>query len=123
MCSRIPHEQTADLAGFVQTILAEVLLCTKEVNEKARSSAFDLLATIAEVARDSGSELTLDQFATTVAAGLAGKTAHMISSAVLALAKLIYQVCCCRVCLLFVARLCSSLLLLPIVARSPSCGP
>ena len=79
-------------------MLAEVLLCTKEVNKSARFAAFDLLASIGDTIHDlEGGEgtVTLEQYVSMVAAGLAGKTAHMLSATVLALAKVLYQVVLC----------------------------
>lgn len=88
--------EAEQLQAFVSAILAEILLCTKEVKEKARVAAFDLLATIGETAGSAAEEgqegLSIEKLVTSVAAGLAGKTAHMISATVLALAKLFYQV-------------------------------
>jgi ribosomal RNA-processing protein 12 len=85
----------------VSSIIAEVLLCTKEVNERARSAAFALIVGIGDAIlghQAAGAKvITLDAFATTVAAGLAGTTPHMIGATVLALARIIFQVStCCK---------------------------
>ena len=73
------------------------MLATKEQNVKTRGAAYDLLlalASAAEKAAPGGGEAAKAQavrgFLVMVAAGVAGNSTHMMSSAVLALARLVY---------------------------------
>lgn len=89
-------EQSTEVSSFVAAIMAEVILCTKEVNETARTAAFGLVACIGETILAHQAEqapvMTIDEFATVIAAGLAGTSSHMISATVLALARIVFQV-------------------------------
>ena len=68
--------------------IAEVLLSTKEVNEKSRHAAFDVLLEWA--LRMESLESTTDFF-NMILAGLAAETPHMMSATVSALARLVYE--------------------------------
>ena len=82
--------------------MVEILMCTKEVNERARSAAFALIAGIGETLlkqeAEGSAELLFDGMVTMVAVGLAGSTPHMISATVLALARILFQVYICEQC-------------------------
>ncbi|KAG0131187.1 armadillo-type protein [Tuber indicum] len=97
---------TTDL-HFIPSILSEVVISTKEVNEKARTAAFDLLVLMGEKMKSGGTVInskvthmssdasnvaaTLDEYITMVSAGLAGSTPHMISASITALTRILYQ--------------------------------
>lgn len=92
---------------FIPSILSEVVISAKEVNEKARTAAFDLLVLMGEKMKEGGTvinskvahmptdapdvEATLDEYITMVSAGLAGSTPHMISASITALTRILYQ--------------------------------
>ncbi|CUS13553.1 unnamed protein product [Tuber aestivum] len=92
---------------FIPSILSEVVISTKEVNEKARTAAFDLLVLMGEKMRSGGTLInskvthmpsdtpnvtaTLDEYVTMVSAGLAGSTPHMVSASITALTRILYQ--------------------------------
>ncbi|RPB03158.1 NUC173-domain-containing protein [Choiromyces venosus 120613-1] len=97
---------TTDL-HFIPSILSEVVISAKEVNEKARTAAFDLLVLMGEKMKSGGTLInskvahmpedapnvaaTLDEYITMVSAGLAGSTPHMISASITALTRILYQ--------------------------------
>lgn len=76
-------------------MLGEVVLATKESNVKSRAAAFDALLLIAEraqaVAPDAKRADALSSVVVSVAAGLAGKTPHMVAASLLALSRLLYE--------------------------------
>ncbi|KAG9078106.1 hypothetical protein FRC06_008534 [Ceratobasidium sp. 370] len=92
-------------------MLPEAVLATKEVGEKARNGAFDLLVAMGrrmehggtvdrgkvdgmEVEQDEGSthvKANVEEYVTMVAAGLAGATPHMISATITALSRLTFE--------------------------------
>lgn len=92
---------------FIPSILSEVVISAKEVNEKARTAAFDLLVLMGEKMKQGGTVVnskvahmpadapdvaaTLDEYVTMVSAGLAGSTPHMISASITALTRILYQ--------------------------------
>lgn len=92
---------------FLPTILSEVILCTKETNERARQSAFDLIVQIGQKMAAGGSidqaringgtgdpdihEASIDEYAVMLSAGLAGTTPHMISATVTALSLVLFH--------------------------------
>ena len=98
-----------DSLHFIPGILAEVVISCKEVNERARTAAFDLLILMGEkIAGASGAmienrkvahmtddapavEASLEEYFTMVTPGLAGSTPHMQSATVTALARLLHQ--------------------------------
>jgi ribosomal RNA-processing protein 12 len=98
-----------DSLHFIPGILAEVVISCKEVNERARTAAFDLLVLMGEkIAGASGAmienrkvahmvddapavEASLEEYLTMVTPGLAGSTPHMQSATVTALARLLHQ--------------------------------
>ena len=80
---------------FIPSILSEVVISAKEVNEKARTAAFDLLVLMAKKMSQGGqidqsqiphmaanaptATASLEEFFTMVSAGLVGSTPHMVS--------------------------------------------
>ncbi|GAB7350223.1 hypothetical protein MBLNU459_g0876t4 [Dothideomycetes sp. NU459] len=102
----IPFLPTEDL-HFIPSILSEVVIGAKEVNEKARTAAFDLLVQMADKMSEGGTvinanvphmaddappaQASLEEYFTMVSAGLAGSTPHMISASITALARLLYE--------------------------------
>lgn len=91
---------------FIPSILSEVVISAKEVNEKARTAAFDLLVLMGEKMKAGGKvvnrnvahmpadapdvDASLDEYVTMVSAGLAGSTPHMISASITALTRILY---------------------------------
>ena len=92
---------------FIPSILSEVVMSAKEVNEKARTTAFDLLVLMGKKMAEGGTiaqsqiphmpadapnaEASLEEFFTMVSAGLAGSTPHMISASITALSRILYE--------------------------------
>jgi ribosomal RNA-processing protein 12 len=102
----IPGLPKSDL-HFIPSIISEVVISAKEVNEKARTAAFDLLVLMGEKMQEGGVVLnakvphmsadapevpaSLEEYFTMVSAGLAGSTPHMISASITALTRLLYE--------------------------------
>ncbi|KAK6528332.1 hypothetical protein TWF281_009575 [Arthrobotrys megalospora] len=91
---------------FIFECLDEVIQCAKEVNEKARATAFELLVVMGEKMKGGGVikrgklgavdgegdvEASLEDFVLMVCAGLASPEAHMISATVTAVTRILYQ--------------------------------
>ncbi|KZF19966.1 NUC173-domain-containing protein [Xylona heveae TC161] len=92
---------------FIPSILSEVVISCKEVNEKARAAAFDLLVLMGEKMAEGGTVVnskvehmpddapdvpaTIEEYFTMVSAGLAGSTPHMISASITALTRILYH--------------------------------
>jgi len=92
---------------FIPSILSEVVISAKEVNEKARTSAFNLLVLMGEKMAEGGTivnskvahmpddapdvQASLEEFFTMVSAGLAGSTPHMVSASITALTRVLYE--------------------------------
>ncbi|KAK6360297.1 hypothetical protein TWF730_006444 [Orbilia blumenaviensis] len=90
---------------FIFESLDEVIQGAKEVNEKARATAFDLLVIMGEKMKGGGVikrgklgvdgeadvEASLEDFVLMVCAGLASPEAHMISATVTAVTRVLYQ--------------------------------
>ncbi|KAF2210958.1 hypothetical protein CERZMDRAFT_44286 [Cercospora zeae-maydis SCOH1-5] len=102
----IPGMPKTDL-HFIPSIVSEVVISCKEVNEKARTAAFDLLVLMAEKMAEGGTvdnakvphmapdaptvPASLEEYFTMVSAGLAGSTPHMISASITALTRLLFE--------------------------------
>jgi len=102
----IPTVPSSDL-HFIPSVLSEVVISCKEVNEKARTAAFDLLVLMGEKMSEGGTvvnskvpsmaedapsvQASLEEYFTMVSAGLAGATPNMISATITALARLLYE--------------------------------
>ncbi|KAG9248186.1 NUC173 domain-containing protein [Calycina marina] len=98
-----------DSLHFIPAILPEIVISCKEINEKARTTAFDLLVSMADkIVAAEGSTIdvsklenmpdneeaksaNLDEYIMMVSAGLAGNTPHMISASVTALTRILYH--------------------------------
>lgn len=92
---------------FIPSILSEVVISTKEANEKARAAAFDLLIIMARKMSQGGiisqskiqhmaanapnAQASLEEFITMISAGLVGSSAHMVSASITALARIVYE--------------------------------
>lgn len=92
---------------FIPSILSEVVISAKEVNEKARTAAFDLLVLMGSKLSAGGTivqaniphmpanaptaQASLEEYVTMVSAGLAGSTPHMISASITALTRILYE--------------------------------
>jgi len=102
----IPFLPSSDL-HFIPSVLSEVVISAKEVNEKARTAAFDLLVLMGEKMAEGGTVVnskvphmpadapsvtaSLEEYFTMVSAGLAGSTPHMVSASITALTRLLYE--------------------------------
>ncbi|KAL3864637.1 hypothetical protein ACJMK2_006302, partial [Sinanodonta woodiana] len=79
---------------FLVAVIPEAILCTKEVAERARASAYTLLVemgnTVMRWSADKTPEESLDEFFMLVMAGFAGSP-QMISATLLALTRVLYQ--------------------------------
>lgn len=92
---------------FIPSILAEIVISAKEVNEKAREAAYNLLVSMGERMAEGGTVVqskvtnvaadaptvtgSLDEYFTMVSAGLVGTTPHMISASVTAVTRILFQ--------------------------------
>ncbi|KXL44470.1 hypothetical protein M433DRAFT_68283 [Acidomyces richmondensis BFW] len=102
----VPFLPDSDL-HFIPSILSEVVISAKEVNEKARAAAFDLLVLMGKKMSKGGTVVnakvpqmpadapsvpaSLEEYFTMVSAGLAGSTPHMVSASITALTRLLYE--------------------------------
>ncbi|KAG8944184.1 hypothetical protein FRC04_002140 [Tulasnella sp. 424] len=91
----------------IPLVLPEVVLATKEFNEKARSEAFDCLVEMGEKIKAGGSLIpavdsqkmdegeagraTIEAYLKLAASGMAGKSPHMISAAVTAVTRILFE--------------------------------
>lgn len=92
---------------FVPSVLPEVVIATKEANEKARNAAFELLVAMGERMRKGGKvamgkvphmedtaetkNADLEEYLVMVSAGLAGSTPHSVSASVTACTRILYE--------------------------------
>ncbi|KAK3293373.1 NUC173 domain-containing protein, partial [Chaetomium fimeti] len=101
----IPHTSL----HFIPAVLSEVVISCKENNEKARTTAFDLLVLMGQtmVAADGAlidnskvpnmpkdaptAKASVEEYFTMVSAGLAGSTPHMISASITAITRVLYE--------------------------------
>jgi ribosomal RNA-processing protein 12 len=102
----IENLPTSDL-HFIPSVLPEVVLCTKETNEKTRKAAFDLLILMGEVMQKGGTIInskvphmpsesppvsaSLEEYFTMVSAGLAGSAPHSVSATISGLTRILYH--------------------------------
>jgi len=91
----------------VPSILSEVIVATKEVNEKTRDVAYDLLVAMGRKMKTGGiisservgdmegapseTQATISEYLNMVTAGLAGTTPHMASAAITSLSRLLFE--------------------------------
>ncbi|KAL8748245.1 MAG: hypothetical protein Q9184_007472 [Pyrenodesmia sp. 2 TL-2023] len=106
LAAAISHLPSTDL-HFIPCILSEVVIAAKEVNEKARSAAFDLLVLMGRKMSEGGTieqakiphmdpsapkaEANLEEFFTMISAGLVGSTPHVVSASITALTRVLYE--------------------------------
>ncbi|KAL8639527.1 MAG: hypothetical protein Q9228_003442, partial [Teloschistes exilis] len=106
IATAIDHLPPSDL-HFIPSVLSEIVIATKEVNEKARSASFDLLvlvgrrmsaggtieqAKIPHMGNDAPTvPASLEEFCTMVSAGLVGSTPHMVSASITALTRILFE--------------------------------
>lgn len=92
---------------FIPSVLPEVVLCTRETNEKTRKAAFDLLVSMGEKMSQGGiiinakiphmgpdaapATASLEEYLTMASAGLAGSAPHTISATIVALTRILFQ--------------------------------
>ncbi|OTA57266.1 pre-rRNA processing protein Rrp12 [Hypoxylon sp. EC38] len=94
---------------FIPSVLSEVVICCKEHNERARTSAFELLVLMGQKLADAKGKpidnskvphmpkdaspvsASIEEYITMVSAGLAGSTPHMISASITALTRILYE--------------------------------
>lgn len=97
---------TEDL-HFIPSILQEVIMSTKDVNEKSREASYAILIQMGNKMAEGGvihnnkvagfgeevaaTQATLTEFFTMVSAGLAAESQHMISATITALSCLVYE--------------------------------
>lgn len=104
----IPFLPSTEL-HFIPSILSEVVICCKEVNDRARTAAFDLLVMMGEkLISSAGAKIhnskvphmpddapsvtaSLEEYFTMVSAGLAGSSPHMVSASITALTRILYN--------------------------------
>ena len=79
----------AEKAQAMTVLVGEICLCTKEVNAKTRSLAYELLVQLADgFPQENGG---VCGFVNIVVGGLVGGTPHMQSATVMALARLLFE--------------------------------
>ncbi|CAH0479352.1 unnamed protein product [Peronospora belbahrii] len=76
---------------LVPNLVGEIMLCTKEANGKAREAAFELLVAMAMLLRARDPQNGLMEFMQMVLGGLAARTPHMRSAAVICLSRLVFE--------------------------------
>ncbi|KAJ1338009.1 ribosomal RNA-processing protein 12 [Microdochium nivale] len=98
-----------DALHFIPAVLSEVVICCKEHNERARTTAFDLIVLMGQRLSDAKGNLidnskvphmsedapsviaSIEEYFTMVSAGLAGSTPHMISATITAITRILYE--------------------------------
>nr|CCA23612.1 conserved hypothetical protein [Albugo laibachii Nc14]CCA24154.1 conserved hypothetical protein [Albugo laibachii Nc14] len=75
---------------LLPNLVGEIILCTKESNRRARETAFQLLLSLADYMRATSTN-GLDEYIQIIFGGLAAKTPHMRSAAVLCLSRIVYE--------------------------------
>ncbi|EPY52557.1 ribosome biogenesis protein Rrp12 [Schizosaccharomyces cryophilus OY26] len=88
--------QSDELNSVIPRVLPEAIIATREVNERARSAAFQLLMTIAASAVESNlfgesTPVRVEKFLSVISAGLAGSSTHMISAAIIAISSVVLE--------------------------------
>lgn len=98
---------SSDRLHLIPALLPEVILATKETNDKARIAAFNLLIKMAHRMKEGGSinlskltgdesdsqasEANLEEFIKMTLAGLTGSTPHMLSATVSCISRLFFE--------------------------------
>lgn len=97
---RLLHALASTMSpSWIPSLLPEAVLGTKEVNQQTRQLAFDLILLWAKRMMISdndkkeidGIRMSLDEFLLMLLAGLAGRTPHMISATIMALACVFFE--------------------------------
>ena len=88
----VAYLDNASVTDFIPKVITEVIISTKEVNERARMAAFECLVAVGKSikTRPPGA-ITMQQYVDCVVAGLAAQSPHMRSATILALSRLVYQ--------------------------------
>ncbi len=87
----------ADAArALVTPMVTEIVLCVKEANKRSRALAFELLIEVAQAMHEADPPAEdgsggLRSLVNIVLGGLVGATPHMVSAAVMALARLLFE--------------------------------
>lgn len=99
----------SDSLHFIPAILSEVVIGCKESNERARSTAFELLVLLGQKMESANGAMiditkvphmpkdapptaaNIEEFFTMACAGLAGGTPHMISATITAISRILYE--------------------------------
>ena len=97
----------SDKLHFIPSLLQEIIMSTKDVNEKSRTLAFQILVKMGVIMNEGGvidnlkvdgfgeqvgtTEASLTEYMTMVSAGLASQSPHMISATITAIASLVYE--------------------------------
>jgi ribosomal RNA-processing protein 12 len=90
---------------LLTTILPEVILCTKETNEKSREAAYDLVITMGKKMANGGiikhgliesiqqedRTASISEYFLMVSAGLAGSSQHLISATITCLSRMLFE--------------------------------
>jgi ribosomal RNA-processing protein 12 len=94
---------------FIPSVLSEIVISCKEQNEKARTTAFDLLVLMGHKMMEANGAMidnskvphmpkdapaataSIEEYFTMVSAGLAGSTPHMISATITAITRILYE--------------------------------
>lgn len=74
-------------SNLIRSVIPEAVLCCKDINEKCRSIAYDLLNRIGETLQ---AHDQLQQFINLLVAGLAGNT-ELVSATILALSSILHH--------------------------------
>ncbi|ODQ66869.1 NUC173-domain-containing protein [Nadsonia fulvescens var. elongata DSM 6958] len=106
--SKIIELMSEEDLHFIPCILSEAVVATKDVNERTRESAYDLLVQMGHKMKLGGiiqnskiaflenpdapaTVASLDEYFTMISAGLAGATPHMISASITALSRVLFE--------------------------------
>lgn len=76
---------------LIPNLVGEIMLCTKEANGKAREAAFELLVAMAQLVKAQHPQNGLQEFVQMLLGGLAARTPHMRSAAVVCLSRVVFE--------------------------------
>lgn len=98
---------TPELLYFIPAIVSEVVVATKDLNEKTREAAFALLVKMGQAMQQNGTidrskipgmpadsesvQASLEEYITIIAAGLSDTTPHTQTATVLALSRVVFE--------------------------------
>ncbi|EGV63832.1 pre-rRNA processing protein [Yamadazyma tenuis] len=96
-----------DFLHFIPAVLQEIIMCTKDANERTRSLSYQVLIRMGEKMEQGGvisnskvpgfdpatpdSEANLTEFFTMVSGGLAAQSPHMVSATITAVSCLVFE--------------------------------